>query len=444
MRLIPDSGFRLLRGSAHWQLCALRDTARVDDVVMLAPAAAIADEGGPGAGFAGGYAGMAFDQRCRLFHPRPEAGAVDYVLWGQTSALGVHDSVPHPFTITAAGTEVDGSAVEGSGDLPQRPLALAGDSADFLYVADPDSKAVWLIDTWQQEVARRIEFEHPPLDLAACGAEVFVLLADGSSWQLGPCTEPVRTIWPAVAGERLSISAAARGGLLAWVLSNAGQFDATLHALHLGKSIAVPFCTDIASEAEDPEFGTLMIVAQRPGENFLRLRLLANQPTMLPPLMAPNYDGRGIALAPDCRVAYWTAQEPATRNCLCQVSPTAVASASSDQRIATGNCAMNSHSSLPTSPAPSASPSASAKAPSHASRRFAGSGCELWKRLCRRSMVRLMSPPGRVPDGQADSRHRAPRRPSVPVRSRPTCRSPTRCRGVHPGRRGCRCRRCTG
>ncbi|WP_313952978.1 phage tail protein [Accumulibacter sp.] len=305
MRLIPDSGFRMLRGSAHWQLCALHDTARVDDLVMLAPAAAVADDGGPGAGFAGGYAGMAFDQRCRLFHPRPEAGAVDYVLWGQTSALGVHDSAPHPFTITAAGTEVDGSI---TGDLPQRPLALAGDSADYLYLADPDSKAVWLIDTWQQEVARRIEFEQQPRDLAACGAEVFVLLADGSTWQVGPCTEPVRTIWPAVAGNRLSISAAARGGLLAWVLSKAGQFDATLHALHLGKSIAVPFCTDIASEAEDPEFGTLMIVAQRPGENFLRLRLLANQPTMLPPLMAPHYDGRGIALAPDCRVAYWTAQ----------------------------------------------------------------------------------------------------------------------------------------
>ncbi|WP_300336138.1 phage tail protein [Accumulibacter sp.] len=306
MRLIADSGYRMLRGSAHWQACALHDTARVDDLVMLAPAPAPVENGGPAGGFAGGYAGMAFDRRCRLFHPRPEDGSVDYVLWGQTSALGVHDNKLHPFVITAAGTEVDGSV---TGELPKRPLALAGDAADYLYLADPDSQAVWLIDTWQQEVARRIDFAQPPLDLAACGGEVFVLLADGSTWQISACAAPERSVWPLLAGaQRLSVSAAARGGRLAWVLSNAGQFDATLHALHLGKSIAVPFCTDIVSEAEDTEFGTLMVVAQRPGENFLRLRLLANQPTMLPPLMAPQYDGRGIALAPDCRIAYWTAQ----------------------------------------------------------------------------------------------------------------------------------------
>ena len=307
MRLIPDSGTRTLRGSAHWQLCALRDTVRVDDVVMLAPG--VADEGGAGAAaqpFSGGYAGMAFDRRCRLFHPRPEEGAIDYVLWGQTSALGVHDSTPHPFAMTAAGTEVDGSA---SGDLPRRPLALAGDEADYLYVADPEAKAVWLVDTWQQEVARRIEFDQPPLDLAACGTAVFVLLADGSTWQLAPCPAPIRTVWPLLAGaERLTVSAGAHGGHLAWVLSRAGRFDASLHALHLDKSITVPFGTDIASEAEHPDFGTLVIVAQLPGDHFLRLRLLGNQPTLLPPLAAPHYDGRGIALAPDCRVAYWTAQ----------------------------------------------------------------------------------------------------------------------------------------
>ena len=305
MRLIPDSGLRTLRGIAHWQSCAMRDTARVDDVVMLAPAPALAAEDAASA-FGGGYAGMAFDRRCRLFHPQPDEGAVEYVLWGQTSALGVHDSKPYPFVITAAGTEVDGSV---TGDLPQRPLALAADTSDYLYLADPESKSVWLIDTWQQEVARQVEFEQAPLDLAACGADIFVLLADGSTWQFSACSEPKRTIWPALAGgQRLSVAAAARGGLLAWVLSNPGALDATLHALHLGKSIALPFCTDIASEAEDADFGTLMIVAQRPGETFLRLRLLANQPTMLPPLMAPHYDGRGIALAPDCRVAYWTVQ----------------------------------------------------------------------------------------------------------------------------------------
>src|SRR5574337_52144 len=42
---------------------------------------------------------------------------------------------------------------------------------------------------------------------------------------------------------------------------------------------------------------------------LLRLmRLLGNQPTAQPDLAAPHYDGRGIALAPDGRIAYWTAR----------------------------------------------------------------------------------------------------------------------------------------
>ncbi|WP_300450146.1 phage tail protein I [Accumulibacter sp.] len=307
MRLIPDSGVRVLRGMAHWQLCALHDTARVDDLVMLAPAATPAEDGAPATGpFTGGYAGMAFDRRCRFFHPRPEDGKVDSVLWGRTTSLGVHDGKPQAFAITPAATEVDGATI---GDLPRRPLALATDDTDYLYLADPDAKAVWLVDTWQQEVARRIDFAQPPVDLAACGSDVFVLLADGTTWQLAPCDEARRTAWPAVAGgERLAISAAARGGYLAWVLERAGQFDAALHALHLGQSITLPFCTDVASQAEHPEFGALIVVAQLPGDQFVRLRLLGNQPTLLPPLVAPHYDGRGIVLAPDGRVAYWTAQ----------------------------------------------------------------------------------------------------------------------------------------
>ncbi len=305
MRLIPDSGTRLLRGRAHWDRCALRDTVAIDDLVQLAPAAK-AEAESPAVAFSGGYAGMAFDRHCRLFHPLPESGGVEFVLWGKTSALGVHETAPQPYAITAAGTEVDGRP---SGELPKRPLALASDAADYLYLADPDSQAVWLIDVWQQEVARRIAFASAPLDLAACAGEVYVLLADGSTWQLTACGEPRRTLWPLLAGgERLTVSLAADGGRLAWVLRRPGQLDASLHALHLGKSLALPYATDVASESEHPDFGTLLVVAQLPGDDFLRLRLRENQPNALPSLVAPYYDGRGIVLAPDCRIAYWTAQ----------------------------------------------------------------------------------------------------------------------------------------
>lgn len=306
MRLIPDSGTLVLRGNAQWKGCAFADTALVDDVVMLqriAPAAGELDASG---NFTGGFAGMAFDAHCRLFHPLPESGKLEYVLWGKTSALGVHATTANPFDITAAGTEVDGSV---TGELPQRPLALACDATDFLYAADPAAKAVWLIDTWQQEVSRRIEFTSPPIDLTTCAGEVFVLLADGSVWQLAPCDQPLRLPWPAIAGaERLSVAPAANGSRLAWVLTGAGRVDARVHALHLNKSFPAFFATDIVAEAEHPEFGALLTLAQRPGEEFLRMRLSGNQPSALPALLAPHYDGRGIALAPDGRITYWTAQ----------------------------------------------------------------------------------------------------------------------------------------
>lgn len=296
-----DTGTRLLQGSAVWRRCLLRDTAVVGEAVMLAtdePAAALPDASGD---FTGGYAGLAFDPRCRLFHARPEEGAVDQVLWGHTSALGVHDDTAYPFEISAAGTEVDG---QPGGPTPERPLALACDARDYLYIADPAAKSVWLIDTWQQEVARQLPFDAEPLDLASFGSAVYVLLADASIWQLAPCEAPQRMDWPAVAGaERLALAAAANGRTRAWVLVRPGHFDARLHALHLNDALAAPFCTDLVLESDD-----LLVLAQRPGEDFRRLQMKGITPTPLPGLIAPHYDGRGIARAPDGRIAFWTAQ----------------------------------------------------------------------------------------------------------------------------------------
>ncbi|MGN6526338.1 MAG: phage tail protein [Burkholderiaceae bacterium] len=300
MRLVPDTGTRMLRGPAHWQACALHDTALVDDVVMLASDPAPVPPGLGNAPFTGGFAGLAFDPRCRLFHPRPEDGTIETVLWARTSSLGVHDAAATPFAIATP---------ESGGALPRRPLALACDDRAFLYVADPDASTVWLVDTWQQEVSRAIAFLAAPLDVSACGGAVFVLLDDGSTWQLAPCDEPRRMPWPVKAGaDRLVVTTSATGGWLAWVLQRAGQVDAQLWALHLDRGLAAPFCTDVVAEREDPDLGTLVTLAQRPGEEFLRMRLAGNQPAAQPSLSAPNYDGRGIALAPDGRISYWTAK----------------------------------------------------------------------------------------------------------------------------------------
>ena len=303
MRLIPDSGVRMLQGQAQWRLCSLQQTVLVGAVVMLQSSDPVMPAASGGADFSAGFAGMAFDKHCRLFHAQPDAAKLECVLWGRTDTLGVH-------SLSANAFEVTGSEQVMNKALPSKPLALACDAADFLYIADPDDSAVWLVDVWQQEVARRIAMPAQPLDLAVSDDAVFVLLADGSSWQLAPCDSPQRTPWPAVPGaQRLALGAKIKGQARAWLLLAPGCSNASLHALHDGSLLAAPFATDLLAEATaTPEAGHVLVLAQRPGEEFRRLQIGAGAPVALPGLVAPHYDGRGIEAAPDGRVAYWTAQ----------------------------------------------------------------------------------------------------------------------------------------
>jgi phage tail-like protein len=303
MKLIPDSGVRVLQGQAQWRLGLLQQTVLVGEVVMLQSSDPVTPAPSGGVDFTGGFAGMAFDKHCRLFHAQPELAKLEFVLWGRTDNLGVHDLTAHPFDVT-------GSEQVASKALPKQPLALACDTADFLYVADPDDSAVWLIDVWQQEVARRIALPAKPLDLTASEGAIYVLLDDGSTWQLAPCDSPERTAWPAVPGaQRLAVGAKVKGRPLAWLLLAPGRSTATAHALHDGSVLPAPFATDLLIEATATlEAGHVLVLAQRPGEEFRRLQLGQGAPVALVGLVAPHYDGRGIEAAPDGRVAYWTAQ----------------------------------------------------------------------------------------------------------------------------------------
>lgn len=321
MRLIPDSGTLLMRGLPHWRRCAFQDTALLGDELTLAPDTSVNASPWPAASQLP-WSGLAFDKRCRLFHavvdPIKDTGHLEYVVWGDTNNLGVHDSVIHPFGVTGPGNEADGESPPLPTDLPQRPTALASDESDYLYVTDPVAKAVWLIDTWQQEVARRIDFDQAPLDVAACGDSVFVLLLDGSTWLLSPCDAPVRTSWPAVPGAaRLTVSRAVAhhtnngmaGPHLAWVLVNPGAALSKVQALHNSSSITLADVLDIVSGVDDAATGTPLTLATKPGQDFVQIRWLARQPAVQSAsLSAPYYDGSGIAIAPDGRIAYWTAQ----------------------------------------------------------------------------------------------------------------------------------------
>lgn len=317
MRLIPDSGTLLMRGLPHWRRCAFEGTALLGEELTLAPDPSAKSTAWPAATQVD-WAGLAFDARCRLFHAVIDAAAgtghLEYVVWGDTNNLGVHDSVIHPFGVTGPGNEADGESAPKPANLPRQPTALASDESDYLYVTDPVAKAVWLIDTWQQEVARRIDFDQAPLDVASCGSTVFALLADGSVWQLNPCDAPVRTTWPAVPGAaRLTVSKAVQSGgqgaYVAWVLVNPGAALSKVQALHNSSSITMADVLDVVSGADDARTGTPLTLATKPGQDFVQVRWLDRQPAVQSAgLSAPYYDGSGIAIAPDGRIAYWTAQ----------------------------------------------------------------------------------------------------------------------------------------
>jgi hypothetical protein len=92
---------------------------------------------------------------------------------------------------------------------------------------------------------------------------VFVLLADGSTWQMAPCPAPdthrLAAASPAPSG--LTVAAGAHGGHLAWVLSACGhQYRRNAaRAAHRRSPTVRSSPPTSPAETENPEFGTLVI-----------------------------------------------------------------------------------------------------------------------------------------------------------------------------------------
>ena len=318
MRLPNTAPELALRGRPHWLRCSFAPpgetvarAALSGEVVTLEPLPPPVPAGLGDAPFTGGFAGLAFDRHCRVFHPRPEDGGIDYLVWGSQTALSVVKDKPQDFAVTNASAEAAGFAPAPA--LPERPVSLGCDDADYLYIADAgDAPALWLVDVWTHDVARRIALPAPPRDLAIADGRAFVVFAatDGSGaggLSVGPCEPPKLLPWPAGTepADRIAMADAAR----VFILTGAGTADAAVQALDdAATSRAVPFATDLLVGPADADGIQAFVFARRPGEDFLQYGLQRRHFSPLPALQAPGYDGRGIARAPDGRIAYWTAR----------------------------------------------------------------------------------------------------------------------------------------
>ncbi|HKP86447.1 MAG TPA: phage tail protein [Blastocatellia bacterium] len=261
-------------------------------------------------------AGLAFDSHCRLYHSVPEEGRVERLLWAAQDPL--HPASAQPVAVNLIETERDGMVGDFtlSGAGPQslnEPLGLVVDEDDRLFIAEAGARRILIYDLWSNQLLRTVALASEPIDLAADGRTVYCLLAEPAGLiKLDARRDPTLLEWPAeiINPSRIAVSP---GGEM-YILENAGTAQARIvkHG-DAGEATEARFATDIEFQIDDPVIGpacagdnSILVVARRPREDFLRFCVGEGKPAILPPLKGNLYDGRGIVRAPDGRIGFWT------------------------------------------------------------------------------------------------------------------------------------------
>ena len=245
-------------------------------------------------------AGLAFDNECRLYHSEPATGVVERVRWGARAAFSASDGDAAPMSFfAAAAAEPLGDFDAGSAPpVLREPRGLAVDENDRLFVAESGGNQVLVYDLWSERLLRRIPLgDERPTDLATHGALVWVVLAatgrlvkitagggpDPVTLPVG-CSNPSRVAASPGGTIALLCNAAAAGAEI-WILDQAGK-----EREHFGE----PFATDVEWESD-----SVLVIARRPGADFIRLRVGQPARELIGPLRARGYDGLGIVRTPD-------------------------------------------------------------------------------------------------------------------------------------------------
>ncbi|MBE0659932.1 MAG: hypothetical protein IH602_19720 [Bryobacteraceae bacterium] len=284
----PES-FALIRTEDQWRRASFDNTALIGEAVQLAWAdAGIVDA----AGEPPEPAGLAFDEHCRLYHSVPEQGRVERLLWAA-------DHPPAPVDLIESETEQelgDFNPAGGSTRPLSYPSALAVDGNARLYIADPQTREITILDLWSKRLLRRVRIKARPVDMAVLGRWVIVLTSDPPGLlRIDARTGPFPLDPPQALTQpsRLAVSPARELFILD------GE-----RILAKGRlPLEVPRATGIAFQA-----GSVLVVARLPLEDFRRFRVSAAAVEELPSLKARGYDGRGIVRTPDGRIGYWTAR----------------------------------------------------------------------------------------------------------------------------------------
>ena len=232
---------------------------------------------------AGDPAGLAFDRWCRAYRSRPAIGAVE-----------VHD------------VRSDTAPAPAPGPLA-RPLGLAVDARQRLYVAESGAHTVLVVDLDARRVLRRVPVgPGRPVDVAGYGAQAVVLVRDPDALLLldgrraprpGPSLVRPRGFCD-VAPHRV-----APGPVVLW------RCGATAVLAEADGTVLAE--VEWASDVERAPDATL-VVARGPGRSLRRFRREGGGIVELEPVRAPDHDGGALAVRPDGRIAFTTAGGVAT------------------------------------------------------------------------------------------------------------------------------------
>jgi phage tail-like protein len=294
--------FALVDGGDAWLRAGHQGTflELEEGVVSLAWRSPEAGDPAPGPGALPG--GLAFDGACRLYRALPHQGRVLRHPWSGYTARAAEGA--ELFAAPGEAPVGDFAPERPEGAL-QRPVAVAVDVDDRLYVAEHGRGRVLIFDLWSRRLLRAVvpAGGARPLDLAAAGRTVWVVLSRGPRLvRLTARGLPAEVRLPpeAAVPDRVAVSPSGTAA----VLVGAGTDAALLVPVHRpSRAAPAPGATDLEWESDD------VLVAARGAEPELeRFRLSAQGVERIPPLMAWGYDGRGIARGPEGRIAYWSAE----------------------------------------------------------------------------------------------------------------------------------------
>lgn len=302
--------FALVGESDQWLRCAFETTAfdRAAGTVELA----WKDDASPAAGLPrAAFAGVAFDNECRVYHSAVERGCVERAPWQPSD-------VDRPTPIDLFATD-DAAGAFGDFATPivvtplAEPCGLAVDVNDRLFVAEGGRDRILVYDLWSRRLLRQVVFlpGARPVDLAAHGATIYAVLEGTDSIvQLSARSGPSSVALPDGCLHPRRIAVAPNGRLaIVGILKN----DAP-HVWLVGAGPPLDFdlerCSDVEWESDD-----VLVVARDPEESFLRYHIAPGAAGRddRRPLRAPGYRGDGIVATPQHvagsarRIGYWSA-----------------------------------------------------------------------------------------------------------------------------------------